>query len=165
MIYDKINNLSIYKQVIPQYEMVNDFVNNVLANRIDLTNSRIEINGDKAFALVNRYETKDSSLWEAHKKYIDLQWMISGKESILFSHTQELKVSKEYSVEDDYLLLKGDGDSLTLCQGTFALFFPEDAHQPGLKIDSSETILKIVIKIKLPKSVKEDLCLGTNPML
>ena len=73
MIYDTINNITIFKQVIPQFEMVLDFVSKVLDNKIDLTKNRIEIGGDKVFALVNRYETKESGFWEAHKKYIDIQ--------------------------------------------------------------------------------------------
>jgi YhcH/YjgK/YiaL family protein len=149
MIYDTINNITIYKQVIPQYAMVLDFVSKVLDNKIDLTKNRIEIDGDKVFALVNRYETKESGLWEAHKKYIDIQWMLNGRESILFAHLKDLKITKDYDVKNDYLLLEGDGDNLTLSKGEFAIFFPDDAHQPGLTINKPEAILKIVIKVRL----------------
>ena len=77
--------------------------------------------------------------------------MLNGRESILFAHLKDLKITKEYDTIDDYLLLEGAGDKLTLSEGKFAIFFPKDAHQPGIQVDNSESVVKIVVKVKIPE--------------
>jgi len=149
LIYDTIANFNLYKNVIPHQEKILQFIRDIIDQKIIIGSRNIEIDGDSVFALINRYQTKESSSWEAHKKYIDIQWMISGKEAILFANIDDLSVLKSYDEQNDYLLLEGRGDRLTLSANTFAIFFPEDAHQPGLLINESEDILKIVIKVKV----------------
>lgn len=149
MIFDTISNFEKYKSIIPHQQKIIQFVNDVIDKKTNLETDKIEIDGDSVFALINRYQTKEKNVWEAHKKYIDIQWMIYGNESILFANSHDLIVSNPYDEINDYMILKGTGDKLTLSEDKFVMFFPDDAHQPGLITNKPEDIIKIVIKVKI----------------
>ena len=102
------------------------------------------------YALVQEYNTKlkEQGAWEAHRRYIDLQYVIQGVEGIGYANIHELKQG-EYDVKKDFLPLHGDGDLVTLHSGSFVLLMPEDAHMPGMAIGASTLVKKIVIKISI----------------
>jgi YhcH/YjgK/YiaL family protein len=121
---------------------------------IDFSNlkvGRLDIDGDKIFALVNEYTTKENEngILEAHRKYIDLQYVFSGEESIVFEPLENQVVHKSYDDNDDYLLFKTtNSSSLVVSAGTFAIFYPQDLHLPGLAINGNfRLVKKLVIKI------------------
>jgi len=43
--------------------------------------------------------------------------------------------------------LEGEGDHLSVHEGTFALFTPDDAHMPGISAEIEQQVKKIVVKI------------------
>lgn len=110
---------------------------------------RHDIHGDECFALVSEYETKplDQAVWEAHRRYIDIQCLASGREQIGYAALDSLTTDTEYDASKDAEFLKGSGDFLTLVPGTFAVFYPQDAHMPGLDSGSRSHVRKIVIKV------------------
>ena len=87
--------------------------------------------------------------WEAHRKYIDIQYVLSGRERMGYSNTGKLKALTQYDEEKDYALYKGKGEMLTFTSGTFAVFFPEDAHMPCIKAENNEEVRKVVVKVRL----------------
>lgn len=97
---------------------------------------------------IQHYETKPDHevRWEAHRAHIDLQLLISGQERIGIAAIESL-VAEPYDAERDLLWLDGDGDSVTLGPNEFVLLWPEDAHRPGVAIDSAESVRKAVYKI------------------
>ncbi|MCX7043898.1 MAG: YhcH/YjgK/YiaL family protein [Candidatus Sumerlaeota bacterium] len=108
-----------------------------------------EIDGDNLFALVQEYETRprDTAAWEAHRKYIDVQYVISGEEAIGYANAGQLKAG-EFNEKDDYMPLEGAGDVLTLPAGTFMILWPQDAHAPCLAVSQPRKVKKVVIKVK-----------------
>ncbi|MBI9033196.1 MAG: YhcH/YjgK/YiaL family protein [Bacteroidales bacterium] len=152
MIIDTINNIKAYESIIPYSQDIMRFIDKVVAGEIKFDTDRVEICGDSVFALINRYQTKESNIWEAHKKYIDIHWMLSGNESILYANLRDLYVVKEYDDKNDFMILEGSGDRFTLSANRFAVLFPEDAHQPGLIADDVEQVMKIVLKVKIVNS-------------
>ena len=61
----------------------------------DLTNTapgRVEIDGDQVFALVQEYNTKpkEQGFWESHRKYIDIQYVVSGSEHMGYANLSQL---------------------------------------------------------------------------
>ncbi|NOS84135.1 MAG: YhcH/YjgK/YiaL family protein, partial [Ignavibacteria bacterium] len=58
-------------------------------------------------------------------------------------------VFKEYDTEKDYLLYNYVSGSIILDEGMFAVFFPDDIHQPGLMIDEPMKVKKAVVKVRL----------------
>jgi YhcH/YjgK/YiaL family protein len=84
--------------------------------------------------------------WEAHRRYIDLQYIISGTERIGYAHVSRLTLG-DYNPEKDFLALTGSGDFITLSAGDFMLLFPEDAHMPGMAVENPLPVKKVVVKI------------------
>jgi hypothetical protein len=89
-----------------------------------------------------------SGKWEAHKKYIDIQFIVNGKEKMGYSHKNKMIVTHEYNSDKDALYLKGEGNYLVAEAGYFAIFFPTDVHMPCIALNLSTPVKKVVIKVK-----------------
>jgi len=113
------------------------------------SDGKYDLNGEGAFAIIETYGTKEASdcFIECHRKYIDVQLVIQGIECIGFCRREECD-EHAYDEEKDFQKLEGDPDLLTFREGTFMVFYPDDAHMPKVKYgDSSETVKKVVFKI------------------
>jgi biofilm protein TabA len=101
-------------------------------------------------ALVQRYTTKlaPEGRWEAHRKHIDLQFVLTGEEHVGVVPIDRL-VAEPYDAEKDIMWLTGEGDRVTLRPGEFVLLWPEDAHMPAMAIATPMPVLKVVIKIAM----------------
>jgi len=111
---------------------------------------RQNIDGDNVYATVQDSPTKDydSTQWESHRKYIDLQYVIRGKEKIGRVSPSKLTVTRPYSDARDIMNYSGDGPQYEAVPGTFFLFFPSDAHRPNIMSGDKTPDKKIVIKIR-----------------
>ncbi|MBQ2743557.1 MAG: YhcH/YjgK/YiaL family protein [Oscillospiraceae bacterium] len=87
--------------------------------------------------------------FEAHKKFLDIHFVIEGEETFVFANADELMPETEYNEAEDYLLLNGEGTKLTLRAGDFCIVYPQDAHIPTLKKLSGGKLVRGVAKIKL----------------
>lgn len=87
--------------------------------------------------------------FESHRKNIDVQFILEGEELIEVDNIQNLNVNFEYDKNMD--LIKYDDSSFSsvikLKKGDIAIFFPDDAHMPGIKINESKKIIKTVVKV------------------
>jgi len=112
---------------------------------------RYDIDGENIYALVSVYNTKplSSAKWEAHKKYIDIQYVASGKEKMGVTSSDKVIPLEDYSENNDCTIYKGDGNYILVDEGSFAVFFPTDIHMPGLSINLPKEIKKVVIKVKV----------------
>jgi YhcH/YjgK/YiaL family protein len=108
------------------------------------------LDGDEVRALVQRYTTKlpNEGRWEAHRKHIDLQFVLTGEEHVGVAPIGRL-VAEPFDAEKDIMWLTGDGDRVTLRPGEFVLLWPEDGHMPAMAIDTPMPVLKVVIKIAM----------------
>ncbi|WP_163709959.1 YhcH/YjgK/YiaL family protein [Mangrovibacterium lignilyticum] len=110
--------------------------------------------GDQAFAMISEYDTKEpeNAKWEAHKKYIDLQYVISGEEKMGIFPLSEAQNAMEYNEQKDLIFYgENDGDLHMATPEAFFLFFPEDVHRPCIKVDESAPVKKLVAKIAVAK--------------
>jgi len=114
------------------------------------------ISGGSVFAKVMRLQTKPlaDTVCEAHRKYVDLQVVLSGEEYIDWYAREPLTTRKAYDPDNDVELFEtpdtGAPLRLKLIPGSFVLFFPQDAHAPLLTTgDGPQTLKKVVIKIEL----------------
>ena len=107
------------------------------------------MDGENVFALVLHLETKPKkgAFWEAHRRYIDVQYLFEGAERMGRADLRALKPCAEYDAENDFLKLKGKGDFFTVPAGTFAVFWPHDAHMPGLAVQELKPVKKAVVKV------------------
>ena len=113
---------------------------------------RHELDGDKVFALVQQYQTKPlaEGKWEAHRKYIDVQYVAAGVEKIGWAPVSRLKVTELYDETKDVAFYTGKGDFVTVPAGWFVILFPEDAHMPSIAVDAPSPVTKVVVKVKVP---------------
>lgn len=149
MIVDKLENAAMYVGLHKNFKTALEFVQCTNLNAFEL--GRHEIQGDEIIALISEYTTKSdtSGQLEGHKKYIDLQCLIQGEEKIGFATYKGQSPVKGCDLTDDYWLFKEEYSMFKLEQGTFAILFPDDLHLPGIKIDESKKVKKLVIKIKI----------------
>jgi len=117
-----------------------------------LPDGRTEIDGDRVFALVQRYETVaiDVPKFEYHCKYIDVQFIASGQEVIGWAPAASMKVSDEYDPARDIcfgLVAPGTWTPVHLQAGQLAVLWPDDAHAPKGAAGSPARVMKIVIKV------------------
>ncbi|HVP73365.1 MAG TPA: YhcH/YjgK/YiaL family protein [Phycisphaerales bacterium] len=116
--------------------------------------------GDEIFALVQRYKPKmrREAFWEAHRSYIDVQCIFEGAELMGWAPLEMMGVKQPYDAERDYAVLEpifGGAESpeqfFTVRRGMFAIFFPTDAHMPGIAPDDdlADEVKKIVIKVRV----------------
>jgi biofilm protein TabA len=109
------------------------------------------IDGENAFASITEIVDKpfEKTAWESHKKYIDLQYIISGSEKIGVAPTANAKVINSYNADRDLASYKIDDAVYDVASPkVFYLFFPENAHRPNIKVND-EKVKKLVIKIKV----------------
>jgi YhcH/YjgK/YiaL family protein len=101
-----------------------------------------------SYALVQEHETKlrSQAKWEAHRKMIDLQFMVCGQELMGYADIARLKMG-EYHDVDDYSLGEGDGEWLRLNAQYFMILFPQDGHMPSIAVTEPEKVRKVVVKI------------------
>ena len=109
------------------------------------------LDGKKVYAIVSTYDSKDmdKTKWESHRKYIDLQYVISGKEKIGVAPVSQAKVTEAYDEAKDIAHYESAGKYYVAEPGTFFLFFPQETHRPGIKVDSGVPVRKLVIKISV----------------
>ena len=112
---------------------------------------RYELAGEDVFALVQHYDTKPHELgkWEAHRRYADVQYVVSGVETMGHSFVSDMKVTQEYDEKTDLVFFAGPGNMITVSAGMFAIFYPHDAHMPTLAAGAPAGVHKIVVKVRV----------------
>ncbi len=114
---------------------------------------RYDIDGNNLFATVSEYFTKneETTNFEAHKKYIDIQYVIRGKEIMNIAPLKTVKeIISPYDATKDIEFITVDRvENHLATPGRLFIFFPDDAHRPGLKDGVSSKVRKIVIKLKM----------------
>lgn len=150
MIYDKIDNLETYaglsEDILLGLEWLRDVKPDVETGVYELS-SRVK-------AIVSEYTTKPVNEYgyEAHQKNIDIQYLLRGTEKIACLPVDELQETKPYNPSTDAAFYESNLRPLTLVLRpltSFALFFPQDAHMPCLSAGVTETVKKVVIKVKI----------------
>lgn len=114
---------------------------------------RYDIDDNNLYATVSDYTTKneETANFEAHRKYIDIQYVINGKEIINIAPLSTLKeVITPYDETKDIEFLTVDKVvNYKADPGRFFIFFPDDAHRPGIKDGENSQVRKIVLKLKV----------------
>lgn len=115
-------------------------------------NGRIDLQGDDAFLLVQRYTTKPATAckFESHQEYLDIQVVFDGVESIYYQPVDQLEVAQAYDPKiDAALYAPAQGSRLDMKARDFAIFYPEDGHKPVCECGGPSGVLKVVAKIRL----------------
>lgn len=114
--------------------------------------TRVEIDGDRIFANFQKYDSKDASnpVFEVHEKYIDVQYVHSGCESILVTDDTNATTVQEYDGDADCQLYTApEYSSLLMKSGDVALLYPAELHAPCLTYKQTQPIEKVVVKVRV----------------
>ena len=150
--HESVNATEFYKQYHANQAVWDKVFQFLKEQNLDtLSAGKYPIDGENAYASITEGPSKelDKAGWESHKKYIDLQYVIKGKEQIGVAPVSSATVTKPYDEAKDGAAYTAEGTYYTAEPGTFFLFFPEDAHRPNIKVAGYDTVKKLVIKIKV----------------
>lgn len=150
MIYDRITNINTYKGLSPDIYEGLKFLRQVSP---DIAVGTHQIN-PRVKAIVSEYDTKkvNEHGFEAHRKNIDIQYLLKGEERIACCPVEKLIVTEPYSEEKDAAFYSSEGvwaQEMTIGNGYFAIFFPQDVHMPQLCVDEPTMVKKIVVKVEI----------------
>lgn len=113
---------------------------------------RIELDGERVIAIVERYESSPATgrPFEAHRRYIDIQCVLEGRERILHSPVDGLDPLEEYAPDADVTFYDDPpaSSSILVRPGEFVILFPEDGHKPGCMAGGRDAVRKIVVKVE-----------------
>ena len=150
MIYDKINNIETYRGLSPDLYEGLKFLQQVSH---DITVGTYQIT-PRVKVIVSEYETKKVNEYgfEAHKKNIDIQYLLKGEERIACFPIEKLIETVPYNEEKDAAFYSVEGfkaQEITIGDRYFAIFFPQDGHMPQLSVDEPMMVKKVVIKVEV----------------
>lgn len=86
--------------------------------------------------------------WESHRRMIDIQYIVRGKEKIGVVNLSEATVTKPYNDKKDVAGYLAEGKIYVAEPGTMYIFFPTDVHRPSIKVDKYDVVKKVVIKVR-----------------
>ena len=148
MIFDHLTNILTYKTLSPDIyaglEYLQQLSPAIAPGTYQLT--------PRVKAIVSEYETKvkNEGGFEAHRKNIDIQYLLKGEERIACMPIEKLTVTEPYSEEKDAAFYAAEGvmaQTMTIGGGYFAIFFPQDGHMPQLCVDEPKMVKKVVVKV------------------
>lgn len=113
---------------------------------------RYELEGSDLFVNVSEYVTKNMEevQYEAHRRYADIQYLAFGEEQIGVAPLKSKSLTVPYdSLKDVAFLAAGDSAFRQATAENFFIFFPGDAHRPGVKVNENDSVRKIVVKVRI----------------
>lgn len=152
MIIDNIKNCEKYEAVHEGFKAGFLAIKKFVKENAEI--GKYEIDGKKVYAMIQGYESKllAERKFEAHKNYIDIQFVISGEEQIQVIDEEGLVVKNEYNPEKDveFFEIPENCTSAYMRSGDFAILYPGEVHAPGLCINEEpQMVRKIVVKVLL----------------
>ena len=137
-----------YNKYPERWEVAFDYLSGIDPDSLPLGRTDLS---DEVFVAVSEYTTKEPAdvRYEAHRQYIDLQYVASGSEYIgIQRDTTQLTCVQPYTESNDVAFYTGEGELMKATPDRFFIFFPKDAHRPCLKDSEPALLKKIVVKIK-----------------
>jgi len=153
MILDRLENAGLYRPMGANIALALDYLRRTDFSQMPV--GRHEVDGDRVFAIVQRYRPKPLAqiVWEAHRQYIDVQYVAAGIERMGYVPLGDgLTVQQPYDAQKDAILFDAAGNLFTMSAGDFAIFAPHDVHAPGLATDlpeGSAEVCKVVMKCRV----------------
>lgn len=147
MIIDNLKNFNNYIKLHKNFEQVEKYLEKIK----EFEPGRHEIDGNNLYVNIDEYVTKNvsESKPEAHRKYIDIQIVLSGNEKIGYANINSGKSIAEYNNEKDIEFLDANCEYIKADSSRFFIFFPEDIHHPCISDGEKSHIIKAVFKIKI----------------
>jgi YhcH/YjgK/YiaL family protein len=152
MVLDNVKNSKLYFNLNDKFKAAFDFIDKAVSGNYDA--GKYEINGQDLYANIDVYNTKLAAdgKFEGHKKYIDVQYVVSGTEAMKVVDDKNTVANSQDNAPNDCMFYQDSELSSVIIveQGSFAIFYPNDIHMPGLALnDIPSKVKKIVVKVKI----------------
>ena len=146
MIVDRLGNRAVDAHLPPRVRQALEYLRTTDMAAVAL--GRHELDGDRLFALVQEYDTRppDACVWEAHRRYIDVQYVVRGLERMGHARLGQLAEREAYDPARDVVFFEPGNKYVTVPAGTFAIFGPDDVHAPCGAVASPSPVRKVVVK-------------------
>jgi len=153
VILDRLENAAFYRPLGTEIALALDYL-----SRTDFSqtpNGRYELDGNRVFALVQRYRPKPQgeAMCEAHRQYVDVQYVAAGVERMGYAPLDEQwTVRQAYDLQKDVVFYDAQGDFFAVRTGRFVVFTPHDIHAPGVVADLPQgagEVCKVVVKCRV----------------
>ena len=149
MIVKTLDHADVYASLSPLLAPAFDYL-----RRTDLAKAadgKYELRGSDLFALVQSYQTAPAATkkWEAHRDYVDIQYVVSGAELMGYAPRSLLRETEAHDPARD-VAFYADSEVksfVRLQAGMFCILGPEDVHLPGVSIVGPTPIKKVVLKV------------------
>jgi YhcH/YjgK/YiaL family protein len=145
MIIDQFSNIRKYSTLVHQLEQG---LNKYEEIKTGLEVGRYEFEG--GFLMVQKGGTKPmkDGDFEAHKKYVDLQIVVSGSEEIAWCDIDNMVLSQPYSEEKDVQFFEAEEKhTMLITEGMFYIAFPHDGHKAVRHTLEPKSFTKVIIKL------------------
>ena len=146
MVLDTLANADRYTVLHPAFARAFALLRNTDLD--SLASGRHDVDGEDMFVILGRNDGRgrDGARLEAHRRYIDVQYTIHGDEEIGWSPLSACAApAGAFDAARDILFFDDVPSSwLSVPRGSFAIFFPEDAHAP---LGGRGALTKAVVKI------------------
>ena len=158
MILDKIQNRALYEAIHKNFGFAFDMIEEAVKDGFSVGKYEFKdpekVSGKELWISVQEYETKprEEKKFEGHKDYIDIQYIISGREEMEVCDLSRTEAVTEYNGEKDvqFFVAKAESTKLSLQAGDYAIFFPDDIHMPGVSPKGENVaVKKIVAKVRI----------------
>ena len=152
MVLDTMQNYELYCSLHPNFKKAFEFIEKAIKE--DLPDGRYTLEGTDLYAAIKEYTTKNpaDAMPEAHRKYIDIQYVLSGSEMMTLTDISKAVSKIAYNEEKDVELFEDREDAAVALfeAGEYGIFFPNDVHKPSLTYkDTPTTVKKVLVKVKL----------------
>jgi len=154
MILDRLENAAMYRPLGKRIAAALDYLRQTDFSKV--ADGRHELDGDRLYVMVQQYQTRPlaEATWEAHRQYLDVQYVIQGAERIGYAALRDnVTVQRPYDAEKDVIFFDAAGDFVSLRVGDFVIFSPHDIHAPGLALSpvgALGNVRKAVVKCRMP---------------
>lgn len=150
MVIDKIQNAALYYGLGSRFQTALEWLTQVDPATL-IPGQRVEIDGDNVYATLAETETvlPEQARLEAHQNYADIQYLVSGLETVGYILEGPVQPNAEYNPVKDVQFFAGQQDILTIRPGTFYIVWPQDFHAPKRAFDQPISVRRIVVKVKL----------------
>lgn len=147
MILDTLQHIGRYRGLHPRLDIA---IGWLLTHDVHaLPEGRTEVAGEDVFINVMSPALGDNRIWEKHRLYADIQIALQDGESIAWVSEQGVLGFDAYDPARGDIQFSQDtqpGIVMPIAQGSFGLYFPEDAHRPGI---GTGTTRKVVVKVRV----------------